>query len=79
MSQMSLVMAERARQNRAYVRVLLRQRQPGFAVALASAEQDLSCQGPGLSQPLTCSVCNMPRVELTRVALQDDPRIAESA
>jgi len=46
-SQMSVVKAERARQNRAYVRELLRQRQPGFAVALASAEQDLSCQGPG--------------------------------
>lgn len=44
---MSVVKAERARQNRAYVRELLRQRQPGFAVALASAEQDLSCQGPG--------------------------------
>ena len=42
MSQMSAVKAEPARQNRAYVRELLRQRQPGFAVALAAAEQDLS-------------------------------------
>jgi hypothetical protein len=50
MSQMSVVKAERARQNRAYVRELLRQRQPGFAVALASAEQDLSCQGSGGSR-----------------------------
>ena len=49
-SQMSVVKAERARQNRAYVRELLRQRQPGFAVALASAEQDLSCQGSGGSR-----------------------------
>jgi hypothetical protein len=49
MSQVSLVKAERARQNRAYVRGLLRRRQPGFAAALASAEQHLSCQDAGFS------------------------------
>jgi len=43
MSQMSPVKAERARQNRAHVRELLRQRQPGFAAALASAEHHLPC------------------------------------
>jgi hypothetical protein len=40
MSQMSLVKAERASENRAHVRMLLRLRQPAFAAALASAEQD---------------------------------------
>lgn len=40
---MSRVKARRARENRAYVRKLLRQREPEFADALASAEQDLSC------------------------------------
>jgi hypothetical protein len=60
MSQVSLVKAERARQNRAYVRGLLTRRQPGFAAALASAEQHLSCQGAGLSRPLACSLCNTP-------------------
>ena len=40
MSQMSLVKAERAWENRAHVRVLLRLRQSAFAAALASAEQD---------------------------------------
>jgi hypothetical protein len=59
MSRMSLVKAERARQNRAYVGGLLTQRQPEFAAALASAEQDLASQGPGLRQPLTCSLCNL--------------------
>ena len=43
MSQMSLVRAERAEENRAYVRKLLRQRQPAFAAALAAAEQYFSC------------------------------------
>jgi hypothetical protein len=58
MSQVSMVKAEKARQNRAYVRGLLTRRQPGFAAALASAEQYLSCQGAGLSRPLACSLCN---------------------
>ena len=41
MSRMSLVKAERALENRAHVRMLLRLRQPAFAAALiASAEQD---------------------------------------
>jgi hypothetical protein len=60
MSQVSLVKAERARQNRAYVRGLLTRRQPGFAAALASAEQHLSCQGAGLSRPLGCRRCETP-------------------
>jgi hypothetical protein len=60
MNQTSLVKAERARQNRAYVRELLRQRQPGFSSSLASAEQDL-VPGPGISQRLSCGLCNMPR------------------
>jgi hypothetical protein len=42
MSQMSLVNTERALENRAHVRILLRLRQPAFAAALASAEQDFS-------------------------------------
>jgi len=60
MSQVSMVKAERARQNRAHVRGLLTRRQPGFAAALASAEQHLSCQGAGLSRPLACSLCHAP-------------------
>ncbi len=43
MSLMALVKAERALENRAHVRMLLRLRQPAFAAALASAEQDFSC------------------------------------
>jgi hypothetical protein len=35
--------AQRAHGNRAYVRELLRKREPAFAAALAAAEQDLSC------------------------------------
>ena len=42
MSQMPPAKAQRARENSAYVRELLRRRQPGFAAALASAEQCLS-------------------------------------
>jgi hypothetical protein len=42
-SQMSWVKAQRARENSAYVRKLLGQRQPGFAAALAFAEQYFSC------------------------------------
>jgi hypothetical protein len=42
-SQMSRVKAQRARDNSAYVRKLLGQRQPGFAAALAFAEQYFSC------------------------------------
>ena len=54
MSQVSLVKAERARQNRAYVRGLLTRRQPGFAAALASADRinvlPSRCQLPAASQ-----------------------------
>jgi hypothetical protein len=40
-SQTSLMKAERARQNRAYVRKLLRERQPEFAAALAAAKEQI--------------------------------------
>jgi len=42
MSQMSSVKAERALENRAHVRRLLRLRHPTSAAALASADQDFS-------------------------------------
>ena len=53
MSQMPLVNAGRALENRAHVRMLLRLRQPAFAAALASAEQDFftdrrSCRPPDM-------------------------------
>ena len=41
--QTSLLKAERARQNRAYVRKLLQERQPEFAAALAAVERSFSC------------------------------------
>ena len=37
--------AQRAEENRAYVRKLLRERQPAFAAALAAAEEALPCPG----------------------------------
>jgi hypothetical protein len=40
--QTSLLKAERARQNRAYVRKLLQERQPEFAAALAAAKEQRS-------------------------------------
>ena len=40
-SQTSLMKAERARQNRAYVRKLLQERQPEFAAALAAAKEQI--------------------------------------
>jgi hypothetical protein len=54
MSQMSLVTAERALENRAHVRMLLRLRQPAFAAALASAEQDFFTDRRGVARQ-TCS------------------------
>ena len=48
---MSLRKAQRARENRAYVRMLLRQRQPDFAAALSFAEQSVSCP----ADPFSCS------------------------
>jgi hypothetical protein len=39
----SLTKAQRAQENRAYIRELLWKRQPVFAAALAAAEQDFSC------------------------------------
>jgi len=38
------VAAQRARENRDYVRTLLARKQPEFARALTSAEQELACQ-----------------------------------
>jgi hypothetical protein len=43
MSQMSPAKAQRARENRAYVRVLLRERQPAFAAALEFLSSSMSC------------------------------------
>jgi hypothetical protein len=40
---MSLTQAQRAQENRAYVRLLLSRRQPAFAAALAAAERDFPC------------------------------------
>ena len=48
---MSSRRAQQAWENRAYVRMLLRQRQPAFAAALSSAEQYVSCP----ADPFTCS------------------------
>lgn len=45
--QTSQVKAQRARENSAYVRKLLAQRQPEFAAALDRAEQYFSCVLPG--------------------------------
>ena len=47
--QMSLSQAERARQNRAFVRELLQEKQPEFAVALAAAVAEIirECSEPG--------------------------------
>jgi hypothetical protein len=42
-SRTSLTRAQRARENSAYVRTLLWQRQPELAAALAAAEQYFSC------------------------------------
>jgi hypothetical protein len=39
----STLKCERARENRAYVRKLLREREPEFAAALASVEREFSC------------------------------------
>ncbi len=50
MSQMSAVKAQRARENRAYVRMLLSERQPAFAAALAFAEQYVVFCLPGRRQ-----------------------------
>lgn len=41
MGQPSLLKAQRASQNQAYVRKLLRERQPEFAAALAAAEKQI--------------------------------------
>ena len=48
---MSSRKAQQARENRAYVRMLLWQRQSAFAAALFSAEQYVSCP----ADPFTCS------------------------
>lgn len=56
MSQTAQVKAQRARENRDYVRELLARRQPEFADALASAEQELACR-LGLPPPQACGLC----------------------
>ena len=43
MRQSSVIQSERAEENSAYVRRLLRERQPEFAAALASVEHSFSC------------------------------------
>jgi hypothetical protein len=48
---MSSRKTQQARENREYVRMLLRQRQPAFAAALSSAEQYVSCP----ANPFSCS------------------------
>jgi hypothetical protein len=48
---MSSQKAQQAQENRAYVRMLLRQRQPAFAAALSSAERYVSCP----ADPFLCS------------------------
>ena len=49
----------RAEQNRAYVRMLLWQRQPAFAAALAAAERDVSCSACPLSQLMRWRVASV--------------------
>ena len=49
--------ARQARENQAYVRRLLQERQPEFAAALEAAvlewaARDLSCQPPGTASPV---------------------------
>jgi hypothetical protein len=48
---MSSRKAQQARENRAYVRMLLWQRQPAFAAALSAAEQYVSCPADPFSCP----------------------------
>jgi hypothetical protein len=50
--QTSLLKAERARQNRTYVRKLLQERQPEFAAALAAATEQIVRQrsAPGVTR-----------------------------
>jgi hypothetical protein len=45
--------ARRARENRAYIRELLRNREPAFAAALAAAEQEFPCPACPRRQPET--------------------------
>src|SRR6201986_5609618 len=48
---MSARKPQQAWKNRAYVRTLLRQRQPAFAAALSSAERYVSCPADPFSYP----------------------------
>src|SRR5690242_18499618 len=54
---MSSRKAQQARDNRAYVRTLLRQRQPAFAAALSAAEQYVSCPADLFSCPADLFSC----------------------
>ena len=58
---MSSRKAQQARENRAYVRMLLRQRQPTFAAALSSAEQHVSCP----TDPFSCPAAPGRRQEIS--------------
>jgi hypothetical protein len=66
MSRPAQVKARRARENRDYVRMLLPQRQPEFARALAAAERELTGRAGLLRQ--TCRLCG------TRSASPQTPR-----
>ena len=52
MTQILAAKAKRAKENRAYVRMLLWQREPSWAAALALAERDFSCSCA--TSPGTC-------------------------
>ena len=51
--------AQRARENRDYVRTLLARKQPEFARALTSAEQELACQAVA-GRGGSCVACARP-------------------
>src|SRR5882724_680577 len=71
---MSSRKAQQAQENRAYVRMVLRQRQPAFAAALSSAEQYVSCP----ADPFTCSAGTGRRQE-TSCRAADRSEQAESS
>ena len=70
MSQVPPVKAQRARDNRAIVRKLLRQRQPEFAAALASTEHYFSCPCDVVAADGSAVIIgqNQQRVDDTRLA-----------
>lgn len=58
--------SRRARDNSAFVRRLLSERQPEFAEALAAAERDLRSQETGLAERLACPLCGKDALPLRR-------------